>query len=358
VWVEISDCSISLQSREARNDQGTLTAARGGRHPVMGIEGDRPLARAFEALFQSPQSIEYAVVDAFVGENSKGNPAAVVLLSDWKDNNWLQDVAAEFNLSLTAYIVKREKEVVERERVGAEMEERNGQTEDRIGDSDTKGEPQHVIHEFDLRWFTPTNEVNLCGHATLASAHLLYHSGAVSKRDTIFFHTNGGLLSTRSVGPEESDSHNDASEGKKAPTVEFVELNFPWRTTTPSAVSAVEALADTLRNVKIVAVGKSANFLIVELESSDDVDKLQPNMLELFNSDSNGLIATAQAGKASGFDFVSRCFFPKLGVDEVQDQSFAFSKRNQWISDGSLLSKVELIFSNIFLTISCPINAL
>jgi predicted PhzF superfamily epimerase YddE/YHI9 len=106
--------------------------------------------------------------------------------------------------------------------------------------------------------------VDLCGHATLAAAHLLYHAGIVSKADTIFFHTKGGLLSTRSVGPEESLGQLDiASDGKGTGTEDWVELNFPWRTTTPSAESAVGALANTLRNVKAVAVGNSANFLIV-----------------------------------------------------------------------------------------------
>lgn len=279
----------------------------------MGAKNDGPLAEAFGALFRSPESIEYAVVDAFVGDHCKGNPAAVVLLSEWKDDKWLQDIAVEFNLSETAYIVKKETEGVGGKKVGAENEQRS----DSKGDSDSKGEPQPQIQQFDLRWFTPVSEVNLCGHATLAAAHLLYHSGVVSKKDTIYFHTKGGLLSTRSVAPKESETQHDSSDGVKIPTAELVELNFPWITTTPSTVSAVEALPETLSNVSVVAAGKASNdYLIIELESIEDLDKLQPSMQELVKSDSFGLVATAPGGKTSGFDFASRCFFPKQGLNE------------------------------------------
>ncbi|CAM6088767.1 unnamed protein product [Calypogeia fissa] len=267
----------------------------------MASETDRPLAKAFESLFRSSESIEYFIVDAFVGENCKGNPAAVVMLTEWKDEDWLQSVAAEFNLSETAYIVKKDK--------SSRNEEGNGQQ------VDSKEDSEHVIHEYDLRWFTPATEVSLCGHATLASAHVLYHSGIVGKKDSIFFHTKGGLLSSRLVGPKETDAQAP-TEDANTPKVELLEMNFPWITTTPAAESYITALHDTLGTAKSVSLAKASNYLIVELETREDMDKLKPNVQELLKCDSDGLLAIAPGGEGSGFDFVSRCFFPKLGVNE------------------------------------------
>ncbi|CAM6098559.1 unnamed protein product [Calypogeia fissa] len=265
---------------------------------VMGKDLNRPLAGAVEALFQSPESIDYAVIDAFVWDNLKGNPAAVVLLSEWKDDKWLQDVAVEFNLSQTAYLVKKEKAI------------------DSKDGSDANGEAEPVIHDFDLRWLTPVSEVKLCGHATMASSHLLYHSGIVGKKDVIHFHTKSGILAVRSVHSKEIGAENDSSEGTKIPKADLVEMSFPLITTTQS-VSSIEALPITLRNVGVVTAEKGSNdYLIVELESSAAVENLQPNLQELLNCDYFGLIVTAPGDKASGFDFVSRCFFPKQGINE------------------------------------------
>lgn len=270
----------------------------------MASDSERPLARAFESLFRSPESIPYAVVDGFVGENCKGNAAAVVVLSEWKDDKWMQEVAVEFNLSATAYVVKREKEQ-------PEEKEKNEQ----IVDS-KESEPQHAIHEYDLRWFTPGLEVNLCGLGTIATAHVLYHTGTVSKQDTIFFHTTGGLLSARCVGPKESDAQTDSSEEKKPPKEELIEMNFPWITTTPASDSDIQALSETLKTASSVSLGKASTYLIVELETREELVKLQPNMQELLKCESDGLLATAPAEETSGFDFVSRVFLPKMGMDE------------------------------------------
>lgn len=104
-------------------------------------------------------------------------------------------------------------------------------------------------------------QVSLCGHATLASAHLLYHSGIVGKKYTIFFHTKGGLLSTRLVGPKESGAQTPTEETKTCG--ELVEMNFPWITTTPAAESYITALHDTLGTATSVSLAKAANYLIV-----------------------------------------------------------------------------------------------
>ncbi|CAM6093511.1 unnamed protein product [Calypogeia fissa] len=270
---------------------------------------ESPLAGAFESLYRKSESIQYAVVDGFVGDNCRGNPAAVVVLSEWKDDQWMQDVAAEFNHSATAYLVKKEK------KPGKEdpNEDRN---EELVDNNAPTKEPQDVIHEYDLRWFTPRFEVNLCGLGTFASAHLLYHTGAVSKQDTIFFHTKGGLLSTRCIVPKVGDAQTDSSEETKKPKVELIEMNFPWITTTPASDADIKTLSGTLRSATTVSLGKASTYLIVELETREDMDKLQPNMQELLKCDSDGLLAIAPAEESSGFDFVSRVFLPKMGMNE------------------------------------------
>jgi hypothetical protein len=105
------------------------------------------------------RNFAYPQVDAFVGGDTKGNSAAVVLLSEWKDDKWLQDVATEFNLSETSYVVKKEKEVIKSENAEDRTEESGEQEEDSIVASNKTGESQPSIQEFDLRWFTPTAEV-------------------------------------------------------------------------------------------------------------------------------------------------------------------------------------------------------
>lgn len=150
----------------------------------------------------------------------------------------------------------------------------------------------------------------------MASAALLYHSRIVGKKDIIHFHTKSGLLSSRSVDLEDIGAEVDSSAGKQTPSADVVEMDLPWIATAPSN-SSIEALPRTLSNVAVVAAAKGSNdYLIVELESSEDVDKLQPNWQELINCDSFGLIATAPGKTASRFDFVSRCFFPKFGINE------------------------------------------
>lgn len=103
-------------------------------------------------------------------------------------------------------------------------------------------------------------QVSLCGHATLASAHVLYHTGAVSKKDTIFFHTKGGLLSSRFVEPNESDPQ---SVGTKKSKEGLIDMSFPWITTTPSSDSDIKAISKTLSTAKSVSLGKAFNYLIV-----------------------------------------------------------------------------------------------
>lgn len=189
-------------------------------------------------------------VDAFTDAPYGGNPAAVCLLDAPAPDGWMQDVAAEMNLSETAFTWP-------------------------------EGEARR------LRWFTPCVEVDLCGHATLATAHVLFARGARSAR----FLTRSGEL-------------------RAARRDRFIELDFPAlpvRETT-----APEGLGEAL-GAEAVAVGASRFDCVVELESEAAVRGLAPNFAALSMLDVRGTIVTS---RGAGYDFVSRCFFPKVGVDE------------------------------------------
>ncbi|MEO3792752.1 PhzF family phenazine biosynthesis protein [Nonomuraea sp. B10E15] len=188
-------------------------------------------------------------VDAFTDTAFKGNPAAVCLLDSPVTDRWMQSVAAEMNLSETAYL---------------------------LGDS--------------LRWFTPMVEVTLCGHATLATAHVLYSTGAASGR--LEFTTASGTLTV-----------NRRSDG-------MITMDFPAKEVTPSTVPAglEKALGATP-----VRVGKSHLDLLVELESEEWVRSLTPDIPALAAVDARGVIVTARGTET---DFVSRFFAPNVGVPE------------------------------------------
>ncbi|CAK9869953.1 unnamed protein product [Sphagnum jensenii] len=170
-----------------------------------------------------PQKIVYyAHLDAFTDEAFKGNPAAVCYLLAPKDARWMQQVAAEFNLSQTAFLVS----------------------------------------EYDLRWFTPAAEVDLCGHATLATAHLLFASDVV-KGTIIHFHTKSGILPVHKVLGADGEW-----EGK-------VELNFPITVTSSCSPSLILPLTKTLRDVEVIFMGKTAaGHLLIELSSADHLTYL------------------------------------------------------------------------------------
>ena len=190
-------------------------------------------------------------VDAFTFTPFGGNPAAVCLLQAPAPDAWMQDVAAEMNLSETAFAWRE-------------------------GDA------------WRLRWFTPRVEVDLCGHATLASAHVLFARGESGAR---FLTRSGELLAARRGG--------------------WIELDFPAlpvREATPPA-----GLQDAL-GVVPVSFGQSRFDVVAELESEEVVRGLHPDFAALSTLDARGLIVTSRG--ASGYDFVSRCFFPGVGIDE------------------------------------------
>ncbi len=195
-------------------------------------------------------------VDAFTSKPFSGNPAAVCVLPEARDAAWMQNVAREMNLSETAFLRRRE-------------------------------------DGFDLRWFSPAVEVDLCGHATLASAHVLWETGQLAGGEPARFHTRSGLLTAARRG-------------------EWIELDFPVMRDEPAQAppGLVEGLGLVPRYV-----GRSRSDYIVELDGEEAVRALRPDFGRLKTVSTRGVIATSRS-KDAGFDFVSRFFAPAVGVDE------------------------------------------
>ena len=196
-------------------------------------------------------------VDAFASEPFEGNPAAVCLLPEPADAAWMQRVAREMNLSETAFLVRRDD--------GA----------------------------FDLRWFTPGVEVDLCGHATLASAHVLWESGHLAPDAPAVFHTLSGRLSA---------VRRDR----------WIEMDFPAEP--DESVSGPDWLADAL-GAEPIYVGRNRLDYLVEVAAEATVRRLAPDLRRIAKLGPRGVIVTARAD-TDGFDFVSRFFAPCTGIDE------------------------------------------
>lgn len=195
-------------------------------------------------------------VDAFTVKPFAGNPAAVVLLDHPKDEVWMQAVASEMNLSETAFLF-------------------------------AKG------GDYALRWFTPVTEVDLCGHATLASAHILYEFGFYEPDEMINFNTKSGVITA---------SFNQGT----------IELSLPRRDSValPSSPQIEAALGLTPFDV----AQWNDKLLLVELEDAKAVQDFEPNFKSIAALLWEDVLITAKAeGK---FDFVSRFFAPRLGINE------------------------------------------
>ncbi len=202
-------------------------------------------------------SLRITQVDAFTDKPFAGNPAGVCILPKAAEPAWMLNVAREMNLAETAFLVPR----------------RDG---------------------YDLRWFTPSVEVDLCGHATLASAHVLWEDGHLKKDDQARFHTKSGLLTA-----DRRDS--------------WIELDFPATPATPAQAPA--GLLDALGE-KALFVGRSKFDYLVEVESEAVVRRLDPDMGAIARVEARGVIVTSRADAKSKYDFVSRFFAPQSGVPE------------------------------------------
>ncbi len=201
------------------------------------------------------------VVDAFTDSPFAGNPAAVCVLSGEVDDAWLASVAREMNLSETAFLR-------------------------RTGDA------------WSLRWFTPTVEVDLCGHATLGSAHALWEAGLADRKRPIRFETKSGPLGA---------IHRESR----------IELDFPAEPSGPAEAPAALTAALGLSASSVVSCGRNRLDFLLELGSESQVREVAPDFRALVEPTrpGRGVIVTARSDSPER-DFVSRYFAPAAGIDE------------------------------------------
>ena len=195
-------------------------------------------------------------VDAFTDKPFSGNPAAVCLLPKPFDAAWMQNVAQEMNLSETAFLLKEEK-------------------------------------GFNLRWFTPETEVELCGHATLASAHILWENNILNLNEQARFNTHSGLLTAKHTGAD-------------------IELNFP---AIPEEQEDIPSQIAEALGVIPKYFGQSKFDYLIEVDSEETVRNMNPDFHLLKTVPARGVIVTAIT-ESPDYDFVSRFFAPAVGIDE------------------------------------------
>lgn len=195
----------------------------------------------------------YFHIDAFTLQPHHGNPAGVCLLETWLNEKQLQDIASENNLSETAFLVRK----------------------------DT---------QYEIRWFTPTSEINLCGHATLASGFVIFNFLKPKTKKIIFQSHLSGKLSVEN------------EEG-------LLTLNFP---SLPAQHSEIPSSLITALGKEPVEVLKADDYLVV-FDKEETVSSMKPNFQVLKQLDARGVIVTSTGSKC---DFVSRFFCPKFGINE------------------------------------------
>jgi PhzF family phenazine biosynthesis protein len=212
----------------------------------------------YDALWRDEVNYPFFIVDAFTKVLFGGNPAAVCLLHEQVSTKWMQGIAAETCLSETAFV--------------------------QLGENS----------KFKLRWFTPIVEVDICGHATLASALVLWKEGLVPGDQIIEFGTRSGLLTATQVD-------------------EGISLDFPL--IVPSSFEPPSILRKAL-GVEMLWVGSAGSDILVEVESPSLVRGLEVNLSELRIVETRGVIVTAKGDIGGTADFVSRFFAPRFGIDE------------------------------------------
>ncbi len=196
-------------------------------------------------------------VDAFTAEPFKGNPAGVCLLDKQVSKKWMQNVAAEMNLSETAFIIK-------------------------------------AGNKYKIRYYSPDSEVPLCGHATLASAHILFQSGMIGKDKTITFASGVGDLYVRKSG-------------------NWIIMNFPAYEIEPMQIPSI---AEKLIGIKPTELYRTSHdWILALLHNEDDIRNLKPDYTMMKDSPFGNLIVTAPS-EDTNFDFCVRCFAPALGINE------------------------------------------
>ncbi len=195
-------------------------------------------------------------VDSFTDQLFKGNPAGVCMFVENESDRWMQNMAGEMNLSETAFL-------------------------------------KEADDGYELRWFTPTDEVDLCGHATLAAAHVLWETGELDVAQEAKFFTRSGVLKAAKMG-------------------DWIQLDFPLEEAEP--ISPPQELVDGLK-VPFIYVGQNRMDYIVETESEAVLRSLRPDKEMLSKLTNRGVMVTCKSDNDK-FDFVSRFFAPALGIDE------------------------------------------
>jgi PhzF family phenazine biosynthesis protein len=195
-------------------------------------------------------------VDAFTNVPFKGNPAAVCVLDKPLTDVQYIDIAQEMNLSETAFVYEED-------------------------------------GRYRLRWFTPTLEIDLCGHATLATAKILFDKFKVTK-DVLEFNTRSGLLTVKKKGSQ-------------------LEMDFPIGKTKPENPN--DALLETFLGEKPITVNSDKDWCLVEVSQSDLIRNLKPQFELLLKHPKKKFIITAKSSETE-YDFVSRVFVPDFGIDE------------------------------------------
>jgi PhzF family phenazine biosynthesis protein len=208
--------------------------------------------------------LKIQTVDAFTQKPFSGNPAGVCILNDIIPDSLMQNIAFEMNLAETAFVVKK---------------------------PDDDG--------YSLRWFTPSSEIDLCGHATLASAHIMWQDGVEPRTETINFHTRSGLLTAK---------NSNGGIILDFPAVPQKEIEYP-----PELITSIGG-------AKPKYVGMTKWNYLIELEDENAVLNAKPDFNLMLKLPGWGTMITAQAspngyGK-EGYDFVSRFFAPEKGVPE------------------------------------------
>jgi PhzF family phenazine biosynthesis protein len=205
----------------------------------------------------SEKNNNYFLVDAFTDKPFRGNPAAVCFLPEARGEEWMKNVAREMNQSETAFL----------------YEEDDG---------------------FHLRWFTPAVEIDLCGHGTLASAHVLWETGVLGPEDEALFHTRSGLLTAKK-------RHS------------LIELDFPAE----NEMEVDNPPPELIRalGIRPKYIGRNRFDYLIELESEEAVRNMKPDFASLEKVSARGVIITSTA-HSTEYDFISRFFAPSVGIYE------------------------------------------
>ncbi|MDQ0884680.1 PhzF family phenazine biosynthesis protein [Peribacillus sp. V2I11] len=224
---------------------------------------------------------EFYFINAFSKEEFKGNPAAIVFLREKRTEEWMKSFAKELNQPITTFITIKD------------------------------------ANSYQLRWFTPTEEIDLCGHGTLGAAHILWSEGFISSESTINFYTQSGLLRTELLEKQ-------------------IILRFNLKESTQ--IEVTEKLISAF-DFPIKAAAWAEDRYILELENQDMVHNVTPNLEAIRELEGPGIIITSRG--SDKYDFVSRYFAPKIGINEDYVTGSAHCALASYWSD--LLNKKEFI---------------